>query len=615
MPKRGGGRIKNWKTDNDHFEHDDRTHNPRRVSFKPGTNKGKNKFNNWNKNAKLLLDDDVDMGLSGGQGPRKPFRGRGGRLGSPAPRPRHAGKKFTPGMLPWYQIVIPYGAKHEKDVILRALLNFTSPDIFIPHYYRINGNAAIFYVDDVKSAENLFNADKKIVMPDGFKMVVIVKNAVPNVNVDANMKEKMKLVMAKRYNPATKALDMTKFHSDSDLSEIFCGLFRPVIMLTAIDIIAENIPDIEALNLNDNKLHGLDHLKVMATKLKNLKILYLGDNRIPVVGSLESLRNLPLVELMLKGNPLRNRFNDHDDYVSTVRKKFPKLVRLDGVDLPPAIGFDVAEDVALPAQQQSFLIEPAAQDFVRQFLAQYFAVYDSESRQSLMDAYHENATMSMTTSYLTHDIRNSPSTKLHQYLPNSRNILRITDRESRRRYLRTGKLQVVAFICDLPKTTHDLMGFAVDVLIYTPTMIMVSMNGVFKETASQGSRSFHRTFMIVPNNGGGFCIVNDMLFITNTTKEQEEKMFQSGVPAAAPTPVAATTSAPAPAPAPAPAASEALHSEHHRMLLNALGQQTGMNDYWSMNCLQETGWDLQKAMFIFNKLQSEGKIPHEAFVK
>lgn len=163
-----------------------------------------------------MLDDDVDMGMSGGLsgGPRKPFRGRGGRLGSPAPRPGHAGKRFTPGMLPWYQIVIPYGAKHEKEVLLRALLNHVSPDIFIPHYYRINGNAAIFYVDDVKSAESLFKADKKILMPDGFKLVVIVRNAVPSVNIDANMKEKMKLVMAKRYNPATKALDMTKFHSD-----------------------------------------------------------------------------------------------------------------------------------------------------------------------------------------------------------------------------------------------------------------------------------------------------------------------------------------------------------------------------------------------------------------
>lgn len=163
-----------------------------------------------------MLDDDVDMGTSGFQGSRRPFRGRGSRLGSPAPRSGHAiGKKrFVPGMLPWYQIIIPYGAKHDKDVVLRALLNHIAPEVFIPHYYKINGNAAVFFVDDVKIAEKLFQADRKIVMPDGFKLVVIVRNTVPNINMDANMKEKMKLVMAKRYNVVTKALDLTKFHAD-----------------------------------------------------------------------------------------------------------------------------------------------------------------------------------------------------------------------------------------------------------------------------------------------------------------------------------------------------------------------------------------------------------------
>lgn len=48
------------------------------------------------------------------------------------------------------------------------------------------------------------------------------------------------------------------------------------------------------------------------------------------------------------------------------------------------------------------------------------------------------------------------------------------------------------------------------------------MNGTFKETHVGGTptRSFHRTFVIVPNNSGGFSITNDMLFVTNTTKEQ-----------------------------------------------------------------------------------------------
>lgn len=200
-------------------EHDDRTHgsNTRRVSFKPGTHKGKNK---WHKSMALLDEADIDMtGSAGGPHVRNKgsFRGRGGRLISPAPNRQGHGlakKRFIAGVLPWYQIIIPYGAKHEKEVILRSLLSYVSPDVFVPHYYKTNGNAAVFYVDDVKLAEKLFHADRKIIMSDGFKLVVIVRNAVPNVTVDVEMKEKMKLTMAKRYNAVTKALDLTKFHAD-----------------------------------------------------------------------------------------------------------------------------------------------------------------------------------------------------------------------------------------------------------------------------------------------------------------------------------------------------------------------------------------------------------------
>ncbi|XP_041981455.1 nuclear RNA export factor 1 [Aricia agestis] len=598
MPKRGG-KPNVWnKHNNNHSEHDDRVHNNRRrVSFKPTHFKGKNKFRDWESHADMAFS--MEVGQNGEQPYRQgSFKSRGGRHGSPAPRTTK--KKFVPGLLPWYQIIIPYGAKHEKDVLLRAILGFISPDVFIPHYFKVNGNAAIFYVDDVKIAEKLYYADRKIFMSDGFKLVLIVKNSIPTVKVDAELKEKMKMAMVKRYNAATKALDLTKFHADEELSDVFCALFRPVVMITAIDIIAENIPDLEALNLNDNKLHGLDHLSILCSKLKCLKILYLGDNRIPFIGSLDPLKMLPLVELYLKGNPLVNRFSDHDIYVSDVRKKFPKLVRLDGVDLPPTIGFDVSEDVSLPARQQSFLVDPSGQDLVREFLTQYFAIYDSESRQQLLEAYHESAIMSMAANYNTNDNRNAATYRLNSYISNSRNIMRITERDYRRRYLKSGKLHIVSFLSDLPKTKHDLMGFAVDLLVFTPAMIVLTMNGVFKETHINGNptRSFHRTFVIVPNNSGGFSIINDMLFVTNTTKEQEERSFSSGVE---------------PAAAPAPAAPA--HDDTQRAMLVALAQQTGMNEHWTINCLQETAWDFQRALFIFNQLNSEGKIPPEAFVK
>ncbi|KAL1394370.1 hypothetical protein pipiens_012003 [Culex pipiens pipiens] len=50
-------------------------------------------------------------------------------------------------------------------------------------------------------------------------------------------------------------------------------------MMAAFDVIKVNIPDLEALNLNDNKLHMLDHFKLLDKKAPNLKILYMANNK------------------------------------------------------------------------------------------------------------------------------------------------------------------------------------------------------------------------------------------------------------------------------------------------------------------------------------------------
>lgn len=131
-------------------------------------------------------------------------------------------------------------------------------------------------------AKALGNIDRTIELPDGFKLIVKVRNSVPPVRIDDKLREQMKLAMAKRYSPATKALDLTKFHSDPELRDVFCALFRPPIFLAAIDIIAQNIPDLEALNLDSNKIHSTDHFKHLATKLPNLKILHMANNKVSV---------------------------------------------------------------------------------------------------------------------------------------------------------------------------------------------------------------------------------------------------------------------------------------------------------------------------------------------
>lgn len=129
-------------------------------------------------------------------------------------------------------------------------------------------------------ARALQNVDRKIDLPNGFKMMVKVRNGLPNVQLDENVRGRMKIVMAKRYNPATKALDLSAFHTDPDLRDIFVALFRPTIMIAAIDIIEQNIPDLVALNLDNNKIQSLEHFKTITTKIPNLRILHLANNKV-----------------------------------------------------------------------------------------------------------------------------------------------------------------------------------------------------------------------------------------------------------------------------------------------------------------------------------------------
>lgn len=239
----------------------------------------------------FLEDEDMAGELTNiGEGSQRlsgEFRRGGGggirnrRKGSPIPR-HVGGGRLVPSQSGWYQVTIQHGAKYDKDMIFKLLLNAVSPSVFIPNYYKVDNDnkTASFFVDEFDVADKINKLDRKVELPDGFKIMLRVRGNFPQNRVDESLKQRMKNVMGKRYNPATKALDLSKFHADPDLSDVFCGLCRPPFFAAAIDIVADNIPDLEALNLNDNKFNTIDNLKILAQKLKSLKILYLGNNKV-----------------------------------------------------------------------------------------------------------------------------------------------------------------------------------------------------------------------------------------------------------------------------------------------------------------------------------------------
>jgi nuclear RNA export factor len=54
----------------------------------------------------------------------------------------------------------------------------------------------------------------------------------------------------------------------------------------------------------------------------------------------------------------------------------------DGADLSPPIVFGVDEDIQLPSNKGSYLCAAEGMTFVRQFLEQYYQLYDSDNRDS-----------------------------------------------------------------------------------------------------------------------------------------------------------------------------------------------------------------------------------------
>lgn len=161
--------------------------------------------------------------------------------------------------------------------------------------------------------------------------------------------------------------------------------------------------------------------------------------------------------------------------------------------------------------------------------------------------------------------------RLTPYLLQSRNISRVRDMEARSRYLKQGRLPVVSFLSELPATQHDPQSFGVDLTLFTSQLLHLTVTGVFRETGgSQPLRSFQRTLIIVPANGG-FCIRNEMVHINNVTTAQERSSFK--VPT---TPIATITQQVA-----TPSTSTGIDEAAQMQLVETMSQQSGMNFGWS----------------------------------
>jgi len=579
---------------------------PRRGGIDKARRGRGGKFQNRQIHVVLPDEGDDDMGFEKG-GPQagrgRPIPGRGryirGRIGGPGRTPPgiSVGAKGS-SVFNWSKIVLRNGTKYDKIALLKELLSKCSVK-FIPLCYGKQGMNTYFYLEDPAGARALKELDKTIEMPDGFQLQISVERTTPpNMPLTDELVEKIKVVMSNRYIAEHKALNLNAFHMDEGFAgeTFYAPLWRSNVMNKVLTVIMDNIPELKAIDLSNNKLNSssLEFFSTFKTKVKDLSIVYLADNKIHDFKVLDRLKGLDIVELKLKGNPCVDKAASA--YIPAIRKIFPKLHLLDGKELPKEIGFDGDDEESkspeLPDPIPKMMKNEQSGNLVLTFLKEYFKAYDSDNRQPLLDAYHEKAVMSMSA-YGRHDL-------LPAYIPESRNLKRVEYEKKRHDLLRKGKLQIVAFLSKLPKTEHDMNTFTLDLPFTSESLMIFTVTGCFKERDTklkESIRHFNRCFIVVPQ-GPGFCIINETLFVCQATDLSNRKAFLNPASAAD---VAATP------PVLDPAAKEAMARE--------FGEKSGMNVTWAIQCLEQCAWDFEKSASSFQEAKNAGKIPAEAFVK
>ncbi|XP_051825130.1 nuclear RNA export factor 1-like [Antechinus flavipes] len=509
---------------------------------------------------------------------------------------------LNPPSKQWFKVTIPNGKKYDKTWLLNTIQSKCSvPFDAIEFHYE--NNRANFFVEDAKTAAAL-KAANHITDDTNRRISIIISSSSPPYSVQNELKpeqvEQLKIIMSKKYDSFQKSLDLKGLRSDPDLmaQNIDIVLNRKNYMSASIRIIGENIPDLLSLNLSKNRLYKLDDLSEIVPKAPNLKILNLSDNELKSERELDKVKGLKLDELWLQGNPLCEVFQDRSSYLSAIRERFPKLLRLDGHDLPPPISFDVEPPLTLPICKGSYFGSETMKNMVMYFLQEYYNVYDTGNRQGLLDAYHEGACCSLS---LPVSLQNLSRYNLSEYVNDNRNMKKVKDSSLRYRLLKHSRLTVVAFLNGLPKTQHDVNSFVVDVSAQTETLLCFSVNGVFKELddkAHDTIRAFTRVFIAVPsNNATRMCMVNDELFVRNANSEEIRHAFAQPAPLTF-SPSWMTTV-----------------NQQQRDMLQSFSTQSGMNLEWSQKCLQDNNWDFIQAAQIFTQLKEQGKIPAIAFQK
>ncbi|KAG7128103.1 mRNA export factor mex67 like protein [Verticillium longisporum] len=317
-----------------------------------------------------------------------------------------------------------------------------------------------------------------------------------------------------------------------------------------VEDIAETFPDLLNLDLSGNKIATLSGLMPWKGRLRKLDTLYITDNPIDIA-------DLKVQAALLKFFPKLTNINGQQftpEHLAELQKfTRPRPIPQHGPDFRDANGIG-----------ESFLLE-------------FFVGFDTDSLGLLAKYYDDDSQFSLAVD--TNSIRDKDAPQpmsWSAYIPKSRNLTRITTTSARETRLLSGREIILKTWNELPSTKHP------DIKADTTKYIMDChlLPGLGDPTGQTGAsldglRSFSRSFVLAWN--------------------------------ALPNVFVAAAATPAAAPPPVPAQEQELRQAK----ILELCKQTSMTPVYSEMCLNDTAWDFDRALAVFN--EKKAQLPAEAF--
>uniref|UniRef100_A0A8C3W7W9 Nuclear RNA export factor 3 n=1 Tax=Catagonus wagneri TaxID=51154 RepID=A0A8C3W7W9_9CETA len=377
----------------------------------------------------------------------------------------------------WFKVTIPFGIKYEEKWLLNLIQKHCGVP-FTPVEFHYEKMQAQFFVENANIAFALKNVNGKIYNEAKERISVFVEPCDAPHSVQKELRSakvaQIKLTLNKPNEGSQESLDLQRLYFDPGMAT--------------------------AVNLGQGRAEG------SAWEGHSVKSAW----------EMDKGQRLGPDEMCADRNRLSTTFPDES---SSIRSDVPS----DGQETPPATHRAAEACQRLPTCKGSFFGSDELKSVVLQFLQQYYLIHDYGDRHHLLGVYHDEACFSLTIPFNPED---PDPIRFYEYLEENRNLKKLKDPHLRVQLLNHTKVDIVTYLYVFPKTQHDLSSFVVDMWFQTETMLWVLLSVIAVEGRYQGCvRAFTRTFIATPATSSSLCIVNDQLFVSDSSRDETESVL------------------------------------------------------------------------------------------